>query len=81
MKRYFAAAALAFIAGPAFAFQCPADMAKIDEALAAGTTLDEAQLAEVNALRAEGETLHAAGDHQASVDALHKALEILSIES
>ena len=47
MKRYFAAAALALLAGPAFAFQCPADMAKIDEALAAGTTLDEAQLGEL----------------------------------
>lgn len=79
MKRYLAAAAFVLIAAPAFAFQCPADMAKIDEVLAAGTTLSEEQLAEVNALRAEGETLHASGDHQASVDALHKAMEILGI--
>ena len=79
MKRILAAAALALVAGPAFAFQCPADMAQIDAALAAGTTLDEAQLAEVAALRAEGEALHAAGEHQASVDALHKALVLLGI--
>ncbi|GKY88885.1 hypothetical protein [Sinisalibacter aestuarii] len=79
MKQYLIAAAVAVLASPAFAFQCPADMAEIDAALAAGTDLNEEQLAEVMDLRAEGERLHGAGEHQASVDALHKALELLGL--
>jgi hypothetical protein len=67
-------------AGSALAFHCPADMKKIDDALAAGPALSAEQLAEVKQLRAEGETLHNAGKHQASVDALAKALAILGID-
>ncbi|WP_343082393.1 hypothetical protein [Ostreiculturibacter nitratireducens] len=76
------AAALAFtaFAFPAAAFQCPADMADIDAALASGASLSEADLARVRELRAEGEELHAAGNHQASVDALHEAKRILGLE-
>ena len=55
MRRIALAAGLALFAGPAFAFHCPADMAKIDAALAAGTQLSQADLDEVKALRAEGE--------------------------
>ncbi|MGL4352846.1 MAG: hypothetical protein ACRCTP_02685 [Aeromonas popoffii] len=65
-------------AGSALAFHCPADMKKIDDALAAGPALSAEQLAEVKQLRAEGETLHNAGKHQASVDALAKALALLA---
>lgn len=79
MKQIALALALALMAGPAFAFQCPADMAKIDEALEAGTELSEEQLAMVMELRAEGEELHASGQHQQSVDALHEAMTILGI--
>lgn len=75
-----AAAALFLAAGPAFAFQCPADIAKIDEALAGDPGLSEEQLAEVKQLRAEGEELHQAGNHQESVDTLAKAKEMLGIE-
>lgn len=63
----------------AFAFHCPADMKKIDEVLSKNPALNEAQMSEVKKLRAEGETLHKAGKHQASVDALAKAMKLLGI--
>jgi len=71
-------ALLAFSAG-ALAFHCPADMKKIDAALAANPKLTQAQMAEVKKLRAEGEALHKAGKHQQSVDTLEKAMKILKI--
>lgn len=75
-----AATALFFAAGPAFAMHCPADMAKIDAALAENPDLTAEQLAEVKQLRAEGEKYHQAGKHQESVDTLAQAMEILGIE-
>ena len=69
----------AFLAGPAFAMQCPTLWAKVDAALAAGTTLSEDQLAEVQRLRALGEEQHAAGDHAASEATLNQALGILGM--
>lgn len=65
----------------AWAFHCPADMAKVDEALAKNPELTSEQMAEVKSLRAEGEQLHNAGKHQESVDTLAKAMEILGIGS
>lgn len=80
MKRYLAlGAALLFAATTAMAFHCPADMKKIDEALAKNPKLSEADAASVKKLRAEGEALHKAGKHQESVDALGKAMKILKI--
>ncbi|MEG0009908.1 MAG: hypothetical protein RR721_05755 [Aeromonas sp.] len=67
-------------ASSAFAFHCPMDMKKIDDALAADPVLSADQLAEVQQLRAEGETLHKAGKHQESVDTLAKAMTILGID-
>ncbi len=75
-----AAAMLGFLAAPAFAMHCPADMAKIDAALAAGPQISAEELAEVQRLRAEGEAYHQAGQHQESVDTLAKAMEILGIQ-
>ena len=72
------AATLAF-ATPAFASQCPGDMTKIGAALQTAS-LSEADLAEVTALRATGEQLHAAGNHAASIETLAKAKMILEIE-
>lgn len=74
------AAALALTSGAALAFHCPADMKKIDEALARNPRLGEAQLAEVRQYRAEGEKLHAAGRHQESVDTLAKAMKLLGVK-
>ena len=73
------AAALA-ASGSAFAFHCPADMAKIDAALAKNPKLTDAQMAEVKKSRADGEALHKAGKHQESVDTLAKAMKILDVK-
>ncbi|MCL4747462.1 MAG: hypothetical protein KJZ83_18905 [Burkholderiaceae bacterium] len=77
-KTLLTIAALAF-SGSAFAFHCPADMKKIDAALAASPKISAAQMTEVKKLRAEGETLHKAGKHQESVDTLAKASKILGM--
>ena len=79
MKLALAAAALT-LSTAAFAFHCPQDMKKIDEALAKNPKLTAEQMAEVKKLRADGETLHKAGKHQESVDTLAKAMKILSIQ-
>jgi hypothetical protein len=69
-----------FAAGTAFAFHCPADMKKIDDAMAKNPKLAAAQADEVKKYRAEGETLHKAGKHQESVDTLAKAMKILDVK-
>ena len=68
-----------FAAGTAFAFHCPQDMKKIDDALAANPKLSASQMDEVKKYRAEGEALHKAGKHQESIAALEKAEKILGI--
>ena len=79
MKRILSAMAALLFSTAALAFHCPADMAKIDAAMAKNPKLTEAQMAEVKKYRAEGETLHKAGKHQESVDTLAKAMKILNI--
>lgn len=69
----------ALAAGPAFAFQCPADISKIDQALQTADLSDE-QKAQVTELRNQGEALHQAGQHQQSVDTLAQAKQMLGIE-
>jgi hypothetical protein len=73
------AAGALLASGAAFAFHCPADMKKIDEALANSPKLTAEQMAEVKKLRADGEALHKAGKHQESVDALAKAMKMLNV--
>ena len=73
------ATALMF-AGSAFAFHCPQDMKKIDDALAKNPNLTPAQLEQVKKDRAEGEALHKAGKHQESLDTLAKAEKTLGIQ-
>ena len=63
----------------ALAFHCPADMAKIDAALAKNPKVSTAQLAEVKIQRTEGEALHKAGKHADSVAILSKAMKTLGI--
>ena len=74
------AASLALASSTALAFHCPADMKKIDEAMAKSPKISAAQMTEVKKYRAEGETLHKAGKHQESVDTLAKAMKILDIK-
>jgi hypothetical protein len=73
-------AVLALASGGAFAFHCPADMKKIDAAMAKSPKLSAAQMSEVKKYRAEGEALHKAGKHQESVDTLAKAMKILDVK-
>jgi hypothetical protein len=81
MKLHSIVAAAALLAsGAAFAMHCPADMKKIDEALAKNPPLTAEQMADVKKWRAEGEALHAAGKHQESVDTLAKAMKVLKID-
>ncbi len=81
MRKLLVATALVFaVAGPALAFHCPADMAKIDAKLAENPTLTSEQAAEVAKLRAEGEALHNAGNHGESVKVLGEAMAILGIQ-
>jgi hypothetical protein len=80
MKKFALVVALALASSAAFAFHCPADMKKIDEALAKNPQLSSEQMAEVKKSRAEGETLHKAGKHQESVDTLARAMKLLNIK-
>ena len=80
IKQSLLAAVLALLSATAFAFHCPQEMKKIDDALAANPKLSASQLAEVKKLRAEGEALHKAGKHQESLDTLSKAEAILKIQ-
>lgn len=80
MKRTIATLAALLFAGSALAFHCPADMKKIDAALAKSPKISEAQMAEVKKHRSEGEALHKAGKHQESVDTLAKAMKILDVK-
>jgi hypothetical protein len=80
MQRIALFIGLALASAAALAFHCPADMKKIDEALAKNPSLSAAQLAEVKKYRADGEALHKAGKHQESVDTLAKAMAILKIK-
>jgi hypothetical protein len=77
--RSVVAASALLASGAAFAFHCPADMKKIDEALANSPKLTAEQMAEVKKLRADGEALHKAGKHQESVDTLAKAMKMLNV--
>jgi hypothetical protein len=74
------AASLALASSAAFAFHCPADMKKIDEAMSKNPKLSPQQLGDVKKFRTEGEALHKAGKHQESVDTLAKAMKILDIK-
>lgn len=81
MKRTLLTAA--FLVGlslPAFAGQCPADMAEIDQALAGEPNLSEEEMAQVQELREEGERLHEEGQHAESVETLAEAKAILGID-
>ena len=79
MKRIIVAVATLLFAAGAWAFHCPADMKKIDEALAKNPKLSAQQMADVKKYRTDGEALHKAGKHQESVDTLAKAMKILGI--
>jgi hypothetical protein len=80
MKRMIVAVATLLFSAASLAMHCPADMKKIDDAMAKNPKLTDAQTADVKKYRAEGEALHKAGKHQESVDTLGKAMKILNIQ-
>ena len=79
MRTVLIAAVLAFAAGTALAYHCPADMKAIDAKLATNPKLSEADAAKVKKLRADGEAFHKAGKHDESVKVLGEAMKILEI--
>ncbi|HEU0289806.1 MAG TPA: hypothetical protein VFR39_03535 [Burkholderiales bacterium] len=72
------AVSLALASSVAFANSCPKEMKAIDAALP-NAKLSAAQMTEVKKLRADGESLHKAGKHSESMDALGKAKKLLKI--
>ena len=81
IKRTLAAAAvLAVVSGPAYAFHRPNDVLLIGAALGKSSSLSSSRMAEVKKLRDEGNGLHDTGRHKAALDALHKAMAILGIK-
>jgi hypothetical protein len=74
------AAAIFLTAAPAIAFanSCPLLMNEIDAAIESAS-LSEADMTRVEELRARGEELHEAGDHEGSMTALEEAKQILGI--
>ena len=78
--RMVAGAFAALLSSAAFAFHCPQEMKKIDDALAKNPPLSAQQLAEVKEYRINGEVFHKAGEHQKSLDTLEKAKKILGIQ-
>ncbi|PWE30493.1 hypothetical protein DDZ14_15135 [Maritimibacter sp. 55A14] len=62
----------------ALAHNCPNLMGEIDAAMPSASLSDE-DMARVQELRTEGQNLHEAGDHDASVEALEEAKSILGI--
>lgn len=68
------------LASSALAGSCPKLMKDVDAALGMHPKISAAQLAEVKALRAQGEAEHKGGKHAASVATLAKAKEILGIK-
>jgi hypothetical protein len=77
MRRLAVFFATALLSTSLWAMHCPADMAKIDDLLKADPPSDAKVLAQVQQLRAEGETLHKAGNHGESVKVLGEALQLL----
>ena len=78
-KQVLCAAVIALASSAAMAFHCPADMKKIDAALAKKPSLTSAQMSDVTKLRADGEASHKAGKHPEAVEALAKAMKILGV--
>ena len=78
LKPFAAAVALALLATPAFAGQCPKDMKKVDATLDK-TKVTGPNLAKAISLRAKGGKLHKSGKHRESIAALAGAMKALGM--
>lgn len=81
MRRTLMFVAATVFSLPVLAMHCPKDMAEIDALLETNPPTDTEVRERVVELRAEGEALHNAGDHEAAVEALGEALELLESAS
>ena len=80
MKRTLSAFVVAAaLATPAFANQCPAIAAQIEDALAAADDLPEDTRISVSAMLEEGMAAQEAGDHASSEATLLAAMQMLGI--
>ncbi|WP_068169649.1 hypothetical protein [Hydrogenophaga taeniospiralis] len=79
MKRLLLTSCALVFTGMALANSCPAEMKAIDAKLATKPALAAADQEKVMTLRADGERLHKAGDHGASMKALGEAKKILGL--
>ncbi len=80
LRPVVAAAVLTLVATPALAFHCPTHVKEIDAALAKNPPVTAMQKGWVEELRTAGDSLHSGGQHYAAVAALHKAMDILSLD-
>lgn len=81
MKRIVLAGAFSILmATPVLAGSCPLMVKDIDAALQSAKGLTAEQVAEVKALRDQGEAQHKAGSHGDSVATLQKAKNILGLK-
>ncbi|WP_439112771.1 hypothetical protein [Hydrogenophaga sp.] len=78
MKKLLLSCALVF-SGAAMAHGCPGEMKAIDAKLLTKPALAAADQEKVAALRSDGERLHKAGEHTASMKALADAKKILGL--
>ncbi|MDO9148732.1 MAG: hypothetical protein Q7U52_13920 [Hydrogenophaga sp.] len=78
MKKLWLSCALVF-SGAAMAHGCPGEMKAIDAKLLSKPALAAADLEKVASLRSDGERLHKAGEHTASMKALADAKKILGL--
>ena len=79
MKRLLLTSCALVFSGVALANSCPTEMKAIDAKLATKPALAAADQEKVMTLRADGERLHKAGDHDASMKALAQAKKILGL--
>ena len=79
MKKRLLTLALALGAGVAMASHCPLEMKAIDDKLATNPKLNDADMAKVKKLRADGEADHKSGKHDDSLKKLEEAKKLLGI--
>mgnify|MGYP005858293959 CR=1 FL=1 len=77
MKKLLTLALALMFAGSVYAHQCPALIAQIDQTLESQDVPADVK-EQVMSLRDQGETYHDEGDHDASVEKLEEAIEMLA---
>ena len=80
MKRILVLLFAMMFAGSVFAHQCPRLISQIDHQLEQEDVASDVE-ERIKALRDEGQKLHDEGDHDASVEKLSEALELLAEEA